>query len=396
MNKMNLTLDEDAAAFREEVRAFLEAKLAPEMARAQRLTTTVFSEYELSHPWHEILARKGWAAPDWPVEHGGTGWDATRRYIFASEMERAASPYISPIGLHMVGPVLIKFGTAEQKKRFLPRILAAKDYWCQGFSEPGAGSDLASLKLRAVRAGDDYVLNGAKIWTTHAHVANWMIALVRTSDGPKPQAGISCLLVPMSAAGVQVRPIRTIGGDHEVNEVFFDDTRVPVGNLVADEGQGWAIAKYLLEFERGSVMAAAALRRSLNELLDRALAIDIDDPDIEYSLSRLGIDIDTLEMMELTMLSSLARGEPPGAESSILKLRVSQLQQQVTEMALQLAGESALRWETRRAFHEICATPDEDANKPALSRYLNTRANTIFGGSSEIQRTIIAKQLLKL
>ena len=391
---MNLTLDTATAMFRAEIRAFLAANLPAQTARAQRLTATVFAEYELSHPWHKILAARGWAAPGWPAEHGGTGWNAAQRYVFAAELERAAAPHISPIGLHMVGPVLIRFGTAAQQARFLPRILAGDDYWCQGFSEPGAGSDLASLRLRARPEGDDYVLNGSKIWTTHAHVANWMIALVRTSDEGRPQAGISCLLLPMDSAGLKIRPIRTIGGDHEVNEVFFDDVRVPAANLVTAAGQGWAVAKHLLEFERGSVMAAAGLRRALDELF--AAAGDHDDPDIERGLAGLGIEIDTLEMMELRMVARLSQGETPGAESSILKLRVSQLQQQVTELALQIAGTAALRWEPRRPLHEASTSAAEDAILPVLPRYLNTRANSIFGGSSEIQRTIIARQFLGL
>jgi len=389
---MNLTLTESEAQFRDEVRAFLDEYLTPELRRAQRLTTTVFSEIEISRVWHKIVYEKGWAAPYWPVEYGGTGWNITERYIFFSESARAGAPFISPIGLSMVGPVVMHYGTPAQREYFLPRILSGADYWCQGFSEPGAGSDLASLKLRAVRDGDDYVLNGSKIWTTHAHVANWMIALVRSADTPKPQQGISCLLLRMDSPGITVRPINTIGGDHEVNQVFFDDVRVPVANRIAAEGEGWSVAKYLLEFERGGGMAASGLRRGFVEILTQPA----DDPDVALAIAELGIDIDTFEMLELRSMSSLKSGENPGAMASVLKLRASQLQQSLSELALRIAGESALRWEPRRPLHEVSSNASEDSLLPIMSRYLNNRANTIFGGSSEVQKTVIAKAMLGL
>jgi acyl-CoA dehydrogenase len=394
---MDLTLTASEIQFRDEVRGFLAENLGEDLRRAQRLTTTVFSEYDISHQWHKKLHARGWVAPSWPAEHGGTGWSLAEKYIFQSESARAAAPFISPIGIGMVGPVLIHFGTPAQKDYFLPRILAGDDYWCQGFSEPGSGSDLASLKLRAVADGDDYVLNGSKIWTTHAHVSNWMIALVRTSDGPKPQAGITCLLLRMDSPGVAVRPINTIGGDHEVNQVFFDDVRVPITNRVGDEGQGWAVAKYLLEFERGGGMAAAGLRRGLTALIAHARAAGaLEDPDISHGIALLGVDIDALEMLELHTMSSLSAGQNPGAIASVLKLRASQLQQDVSELELRIAGDAALRWEPRRPLHEVCSNETEDRLLPVLSRYLNNRANTIFGGSSEIQKGIIAKAMLGL
>jgi acyl-CoA dehydrogenase len=394
---MDLTLTDSEFKFRDEVRGFLAENLDEDLRRAQRLTTTVFSEYDISHQWHKKLHARGWVAPSWPAEHGGTGWSLAEKYIFQSESARAAAPFISPIGIGMVGPVLIHFGTPAQKEYFLPRILAGDDYWCQGFSEPGSGSDLASLKMRAVSDGDDYVLNGSKIWTTHAHVSNWMIALVRTADGPKPQAGITCLLLRMDSPGVAVRPINTIGGDHEVNQVFFDDVRVPIANRVGEEGQGWAVAKYLLEFERGGGMAAAGLRRGLNALIAHARAADaLRDPDISHGIALLGVDIDALEMLELHTMSSLSSGQNPGAIASVLKLRASQLQQDVSELELRIAGDAALRWEPRRPLHEVCTNETEDRLLPVLSRYLNNRANTIFGGSSEIQKGIIAKAMLGL
>jgi len=394
---MNLTLSAEESAFRDEVRAFLDAHLSPELRRAQKLTTTVFSEFEISRAWHKILFEKGWVAPYWPVEHGGTGWDVTQRYIYFSESARACAPFISPIGISMVGPVVIHYGTPAQREYFLPRIISGADYWCQGFSEPGSGSDLASLKLRAVRDGDDYVLNGSKIWTTHAHFANWMIALVRSADTPKPQQGISCLMVAMDSPGISVRPINTIGGDHEVNQVFFDDVRVPVANRMGAEGEGWSVAKYLLEFERGGGMAASGLRRSFAGVLARAREGGrADDPDVALGIAEVGVDIDTFEMMELRTMSSLTSGGNPGAMASVLKLRASQLQQAISELALQVEGEGALRWEKRRPLHEVAQGAEEDALLPVMSRYLNNRANTIFGGSSEVQRTVIAKAMLGL
>jgi acyl-CoA dehydrogenase len=398
---MDLALTEAELAFRDEVRNFFDENLPEDLRRAQRLTTTVFSEFEISRAWHKILFKRGWVAPSWPKEFGGTGWSIAQKYIFQSESARVSAPSISPIGLAMVGPVVIHFGTPAQKDFFLPRILAGEDYWCQGFSEPGSGSDLASLRLRAVEDGDDYVLNGSKIWTTHAHYANWMIALVRTADTPKPQAGITCLMLRMDTPGVTVRPINTIGGDHEVNQVFFDDVRVPIANRMGAAGEGWSVAKYLLEFERGGGMAAAGLRRGLAELIARASReqdglVLAADPDVALAIAELGVDIDALEMLELRTMSSLKSGENPGAVASILKLRASQLQQGVSEVALRMVGESALRWEARRPLHEVSSNAAQDELLPVMSRYLNNRANTIFGGSSEIQKGIIAKAMLGL
>jgi acyl-CoA dehydrogenase len=398
---MDLTLTGAEQEFRDEVRAFLDANLPEDLRRAQRLTTTVFSEYDISREWHAALAKKGWVAPSWPAEYGGTGWSLAQKYIFQSEAARVSAPYISPIGLSMVGPVVIHFGTPAQKAYWLPRILSGEDYWCQGFSEPGSGSDLASLRLRAVEDGDDYVLNGSKIWTTHAHYANWMIALVRTADTPKPQAGITCLMVRMDAPGITVRPIHTIGGDHEVNQVFFDDVRVPIADRVGAAGEGWSVAKYLLEFERGGGMAAAGLRRGLSELIAQAARVEDgampgEDPDVALAIAELGVDIDALEMLELRTMSSLKAGENPGAIASVLKLRASQLQQGLSEVAVKMAGEAGLRWEARRPLHEVSTNAAQDELLPVMSRYLNNRANTIFGGSSEIQRGIIAKAMLGL
>ena len=256
------TLNDTALAeFRAEVRDFLDANLTGELRDGAARATSVFVDPSVTLPWQAILHARGWAAPDWPAEHGGPGWDDMQRYIFAAECARAGAPSLAPMGLKMVAPVIMHYGTPEQKAHYLPRILSGEDYWCQGFSEPGAGSDLASLQLRAVPDGDDYVLNGSKIWTTHAHFANRMFCLVRTSSEGKPQAGISFLLLDMASPGITVKPIRTLGGDHEFNQVFFDDVRVPQANRLGAENEGWSVAKHLLTFERGGKYAPGLIGR---------------------------------------------------------------------------------------------------------------------------------------
>jgi acyl-CoA dehydrogenase len=390
---MDLSLSPAERAFQSTVRAFLDRNLTPEIRRAQEMTTTVFAEYDVALAWQKILYRQGWVAPAWPKQHGGTGWSIAERTIWQIESSRAGAPMVSPIGLAMVGPVLIRFGTDDQKTRFLPRILSGEDYWCQGFSEPGAGSDLASLRTKAVLGGDDYIVNGTKIWTTHAHYANWMIALVRTADTGKRQEGITCLLIDMKSPGLSVRPIMTIGGDHEVNQVFFDDVRVPASCRVGADGEGWTVAKYLLEYERGGVVASASLRSALAKAA--RLAKNGADAHVRGRIAEIAIDIDALEMLELQTSWAMRTGQSPGAASSILKLRASQLQQAVSGLAVELLGEAALRWDSRRPLYGASpGNADEDAVRPVMSRYLNNRANTIFGGSSEIQKTIIAKEIL--
>ena len=399
---MKLSFGPDELAFRDEVRAFLSEKLLPEMSRATHLTTSVFSEPEVGRVWNRILNDKGWSAPAWPAEYGGTGWSLVQRWIFATELARAGAPSLSPMGLKMAGPVIMKFGSPEQKSYYLPRILAGDDYWCQGYSEPGSGSDLASLATRAVRDGDHYVVNGTKIWTTHAHHANMMFALVRTGgeDVPKHK-GISFLLVDMKTPGITIRPIRTIGGDHEVNQVFFDDVRVPVSQRVGEEGEGWIIAKYLLEFERGGSITSGDLRSTfewLQRLAQETPCGDgsmLDDPDLALAFSTVEIDIDALEMTELRVMSSLQTGQNPGAVSSLMKLRWSEIEQALTRLGVRALGPDALAWETTRPLYAEGADPVlDDLARPVTSKYLNTRAFTIFGGASEIQREIISRELI--
>src|SRR6195952_5094888 len=282
---MDLSFNAEERAFENEVRDFIAANMTPEMKRATALTPAVFSDPDIGMAWQRALHKKGWGAPGWPVDHGGPDWTPAQRWSFEAECARAGVPNVNVMGVKMVGPVIIGFGSPEQKNYYLPRILSGEDYWCQGYSEPGSGSDLASLQLKAVSDGDDYVLNGSKIWTTHAHWANRMFCLVRTRSDGKNQGGITFLLLEMNTPGITVKPIITLAGEHEVNQVFFDDVRVPKSGRLGEENQGWTVAKYLLEFERGGG-SAAGLSMSLKRL--RAMAEDevgdegsplIDDPD---------------------------------------------------------------------------------------------------------------------
>jgi len=398
---MDLSFSKDELAFRDEVRRFIASNLTDEARRNQRLTPTAISEKAAFGSWHAALFRKGWIAPYWPKEYGGTGWTEAQRYIFETECARAGTPRLLPLGIQMVGPVLMKFGSAAQKNFYLPRILSGEDYWCQGFSEPGAGSDLSSLKTRAVRDGSHYIVNGTKIWTTHAHFADRMFALVRTSDTPKRQDGISFLLLDMKAKGISIRPIVTMGGDHEVNQVFFDNVHVPVENLVGDENKGWTYAKYLLEFERGAGFRATRLRSQFRELRDLIAAQDSElssgDERFTERLSGIEIDIEVLEMMELKLLSKIQQGRNPGPISSVLKLRGSEIHQDITRLGVDILGARALVWEPRRPLYEL-NDPSvlSERELPLVPAHLNGRAMTILAGSSEIQHEIMAKQMLGL
>ncbi|MCY1266809.1 putative acyl-CoA dehydrogenase FadE17 [compost metagenome] len=389
---MNLELSPAEQAFREEVRAFLAENLTDELRRGQRATTSMYPEPETSVPWQQALQRKGWLVPLWPQEWGGTGWTAIQRFIFETECALAGAPLVHPMGVRLVGPVILRFGTEEQKARYLPRILSSEDYWCQGFSEPGAGSDLAALKMRAVADGDDYVLNGSKIWTTHAHHANMMFALVRTSTEGKRQQGISFLLIDMNTPGIEVRPIHTIGGDHDVNEVFFTDVRVPKANRIGEENSGWECAKYLLEFERGAGIFSGRLRSQLKRVGDaldelNACGRNIQrNPELLRRFGEVAADLATFEMLELRIMGSLQPGGSPGPVSSILKLRASRMKQAIAELGVEVLGPQALSWDRQ---------PAPDSVLPLLvPDYLKSRAYTIFGGAAEVQLTIIAKSVL--
>ena len=400
---MNLDLTADDLAFRHEVRAFLDAALTPELRQAGRRATSVFTDKAYSLAWQEILNARGWAAPGWPAQYGGPGWSDMQRYIFAAECARAGAPSLAPMGLRMVGPVIIGYGTAEQKAYYLPRILSGEDYWCQGYSAPGAGSDLAALQLSAERDGDDYVLNGSKIWTTHAHWANRMFALVRTRREGKPQAGITFLLLDMATAGVSVRPIITLAGDHEVNQVFFDNVRVPAAGRIGEENSGWTVAKYLLEFERGGG-SAAGLRVALDRLRNLATseAADnggrlIDDSAFRRKLASAAAALDAVEMTEHRVLAALASGQPPGPASSMLKTQGTEMMQRLDEIALEGIGVyTAVDQPEARAPGANIEIIGPDHGLTTTARYLNDRAASIYGGSNEIQRDIMARLVLKL
>ncbi len=393
---MDLELTAADLSFRDEVRAFIAANLTPELRRAGERLTSVFCEPRYSLPWQKILHAKGWAAPAWPKAFGGPGWSEVQRAIFAAECARAGTPTLSPMGLKMVGPVIMGYGTPEQKAYYLPRILSGEDYWCQGYSEPGSGSDLASLQLRAVSDGDHYVLDGSKIWTTHAHFANKMFCLVRTSTEGKAQQGITFLLLDMATPGISVKPIITLAGEHEVNQVFFDGVRVPKSGRVGEENQGWTVAKYLLEFERGGGSAPG-----LNVGLERAQGIAVasqgDDAAHRRRLIEAEISVTAIDMTERMILAALAGGKNPGPASSMLKINGTEAMQRIDEISVAALGIYAAvdQPAAREAGSNVEAIGPEEG-LVAVPRYLNNRAASIYGGSNEIQRDIIARLVLGL
>lgn len=384
---IHLCLSAESLKFRVAVREFLENSLPDSLSNAQSMTTTVYPDADVAGQWHKLLHARGWSAPNWPQRFGGTGWSAEERYIWVQECNAANAPIISPLGLPLVGPVLMQFGSALQQSRFLPPIVSGEELWCQGFSEPGAGSDLAALSTRAVSDGDDYVVDGTKIWTTHGHFAHYMAALVRTGPSGGRRDGISFLLIDLRSSGIVIRPIMTIGGDHELNQIFFDGVRVPRANLVGAEGQGWEIAKYMLEYERGGDIMSGGHRRLLADLRELAISRPLADLHAFWrAYARVAIDIDALEMLELRTLLGCVDVSP--AVASILKLRASEIQQSVTELGVLLLGRDAVRWEAQRPLSAVHAATKDMA---LVSRYLNSRANTIFGGAREIQKTLIAR-----
>jgi acyl-CoA dehydrogenase len=394
---LDLLLSSDDLAFRDEVRRFLADNVPHGISRAIDLTTGFIVDPEVLIDLHRALHRNGWSVPHWPVEHGGTGWTPVQRYIFDLECGRAGAATYNASGSHFVGPVIIHYGTPEQKAKYLPRIRSGEDYWAQGYSEPGSGSDLASLKTKAETDGDDYVVNGQKIWTTNAHKANRIFALVRTSNVGKRQEGITFLLIDMHMPGITVRPIIGTGGDHEFNEVFFSDTRVPKANRIGEENKGWEVAKFLLEFERGGRVLAGQVRAQFAKLVQLMGARCPDDGDIRVRLAEIGTDLDAMEMIDISVLSKLQTGGNPGPISSLLKLRWSEIRQSITELAVDIAGDGALRWIPERPFYETLQLPPEDeAILAATPRYLNARGFSIMGGTSEIQTNILAKTLVGL
>jgi pimeloyl-CoA dehydrogenase large subunit len=403
---MDLRFTPEESAFRADVRAFMRDELPPS------IRTKVAAGRHLSKDdlvaWQRILNAKGWAVPHWPREWGGTGWSPVELYLFRDEMQQAEAPEPLPFGAYMVGPVIIAFGNDVQKKRYLSRIANLDDWWCQGFSEPGAGSDLASLKTSAKRDGDHYVVNGQKTWTTLAQYADWIFCLVRTDPAAKKQEGISFLLIDMKTPGITVRPIQTIDGGHEVNEVFFDDVKVPVENLVGRENKGWDYAKFLLGNERSGIARVGISKARVRRLKELAAVEQsggkplLADPRFRAKLAAVEVELKALEMTQLRVVAAAAEGSgngnKPDPASSILKIKGSEIQQTITELALEIAGPYALPDEIAHDETERWNEPPvgPDWAGPLAPQYFNTRKVSIYGGSNEIQKNIIAKAILGL
>ncbi len=398
---MDLNFTPQEEAFRAEVQAFLKAKLP------ERIATKVKAGQRLSKAdqdeWHAILNERGWLANHWPEAYGGPGWGAVEKFIFDTECALAGGPRIVPFGVNMLGPVLIKFGNEAQKQYWLPRILSGEDWWCQGYSEPGAGSDLASVKTTAVRQGDHYIVNGQKTWTTQGQHANMIFCLVRTDREAKAQSGISFLLVDMQSPGVELRPIRTLDGDKEVNEVFFTDVKVPVENLVGEENKGWTYAKYLLTYERTGIAgvgfciaALAKLKVVAAKVMKNGKPLD-QDPLFAARMAQVEIDLENMKTTNLRVIAAVAGGGVPGAESSMLKIRGTEIRQEILSLIRRAVGPYALPF-IEEAQYEGYADepvgPKEAAT--AAANYFNYRKLSIFGGSNEIQKNIISKMILGL
>ena len=400
---MDMAMTAEDAAFRDEVRAFFDAKLSDDMREASNLTSGVFAEFEIGRRWHTALYEQGWIAPAWPTEHGGTGWTPMQRYIYDSEAGAAGAPRLFSMGLRMVGPVVMKFGTDEQKNFYLPRIRSGEDVWCQGYSEPGSGSDLASLQTRAIVDGDDYVVNGTKLWTTGAQHASRMFCLVRTSTEGKRQEGISFILIDMNTPGIKIEPIISISGDHEVNQVFLDDVRVPIANRIGPENDGWTVAKYLLEFERGGAAYATVLEAALNKL--RAIAESeqtgggrlIEDDAFAAKMAALEVRQMAVQATEHRIMSEIAQRGRPGPASCMMKVLGSENNQLISELAVEATQYYAAPYQPEARVPGNNAEPIGPAKSvPVVPKYLNFRAATIYAGSSEVQRNIMAKLVLGL
>jgi alkylation response protein AidB-like acyl-CoA dehydrogenase len=394
---MDVSFSPEEEAFRQDVRAFI-ADAKPKLPDIGAAESADRSKEEYL-AWHKLLYKKGWVAPLWPKEYGGTGWNVTQRYIFNEECANAETPTTLPFGLNMVAPVIFTYGNDEQKKKFLPRILSGEDWWCQGYSEPGSGSDLASLRTKAVRDGDFYIVNGQKTWTTLAQFADWIFCLVRTNPDVKQQEGITFLLIDMKSPGITVKPIIVLDGAREVNEVFFDNVKVPVANRVGEENKGWTYAKFLLVNERSGIAGVARSKKAVERLKDiaRAELLDgkplIDDDEYARKIADLEIDLAALEYTELRTLAAESKGQMAGPESSILKIRGTEIQQRITELTVEAIGYYAYPNERALGSNEFIG-PDYALGQ--AGRYFNVRKASIYGGSNEIQRNIIAKAVLGL
>ena len=387
---MDLALKPEHQAFADEVRAFARDNLSP----ATREKTFSGKHYDKDDHvvWQKALGKKGWLAYTWPKKYGGPGFDVTQRFLFENVLAEEGAPRIIPFGVKMVGPVIYTFGTDEQKERFLPGIRTSEVSWCQGYSEPGAGSDLASLRTRAVREGDHYIVNGQKTWTSFAHWGDWIFCLVRTNTEAKAQEGISFLLIDMKTPGVTVRPIIMLDGAHHVNDVFFDNVKVPVANRIGEENAGWTCAKFLLANERLGIAEVAASKRGVRSLMQFS-----DDPSLREKIADVDLQVQALEMSELRALSTMQLGGAPGPEASILKVRGSEIQQRLAELAMEAVGEYAAPYQPDLLFRDTNETPvGPDHAPPAAPRYFNMRKTTIYGGSTEVQKNIVSKAILGL
>ena len=398
---MDLNFTPEESAFRQQVRSFMQEKLPADIR--QKVLGGMIVERGDYVRWQRILHEQGWGAPSWPQQFGGPGWNATQQYIFEEESAAAGAPRAIPFGLKMVAPVIMAFGSPEQQQRYLPNILAAEEWWCQGYSEPGAGSDLASLKMRATQEGNEYVLNGQKTWTTLGQYADWIFCLVRTDPDVKPQRGISFILVRMDTPGITVRPIITMDGAHEVNEVWFENVRVPAENLIGEENKGWTYAKFLLGHERTNIAGIGIAKRELARL-NRVAAQEtkngkplLKDPMFASRVAQVEVDLTALEITNLRVLSAEAEKRAPGPEASILKVKGTEIQQAITELLTQAVGPYALQL-NRAAM--AAGYSGEHAGpayaEPLAAGYLNMRKLSIYGGSNEIQKNIISQMILGL
>ena len=395
---MDLNYSKEEKLFQNEVKNWIKENL-PISLRNKVLKHKRLSKDDYAF-WHEKLKAKGWLCWHWPTEYGGTGWSPVQKHIFEVEMITSGAPRIVPFGPNMLGPVLIKFGSEEHKNHYLPRILNCDDWWCQGYSEPGSGSDLASLKTTAVKEGDHYIVNGQKTWTTLAQYADWIFCLVRTNpDAEKPQQGISFLLIDMKTPGITVRPIKLMDGSHEVNETWFDNVKVPAENLIGEENMGWTYAKFLLAHERSGIAGVARSKKALERIKQIASAEMsygeplIQDPAFKSKIANAELELNSLEYTELRTLAKDSAGKGPGPESSLLKIKGTDIQQMVTELAMEAVGYYANPHLGTTLSNEYVG-PDYATN--ISGSYFNFRKASIYGGSNEIQRNIIAKMVLGL
>ena len=396
---MDLSLSPDEQAFREEVRAFFKDNVPP--AIKQKMKEGRHTSKQDLVDWTRILHKKGWAVPHWPKEYGGTGWSPVQQYIFNEELQMAPAPAPLAFGVNMVGPVLYTFANEEQKKKYLPRIANLDDWWCQGFSEPGSGSDLASLKTKAEKKGDKWIVNGQKTWTTLAQYADWIFCLCRTDPSAKKQSGISFILIDMKSKGITVRPIQTIDGGVEVNEVFFDDVEVPLENLVGEENKGWDYAKFLLGNERTNIARVGASKERIRRIRELAASVEaggkpvLDDPRFREKLAAVEIELKALELTQMRVVADEdkhGKGKPNPA-SSVLKIKGSEIQQATTELLMDVIGPFAAPYDEHG---DDASNETMDWTAQIAPAYFNYRKVSIYGGSNEIQRNIITKAVLGL